>query len=232
MRTRFAVVSDIHYPFEDSKAVKAFIKYIKKNPVDVLIFNGDILDMYDVSKFSKSPDRIQCLQQEINKATALFKKCRSLLPEAKLIFIQGNHEFRLERYLENHSELWSLDCLKLPNLLKLDKYNIQYEPDGYKLGSLYITHGSCVSKYSGVSARMEMEKNDSSGISGHTHRGGSYYKKTPSRYLGWFEGFCLCDINPHYLKSPNWQQGFLTGWIEKDSFAVNPVPIVDGDIKI
>lgn len=88
-----------------------------------------------------------------------------------------------------------------------------------------------VRKFSGYTARGELEKHDSSGISGHTHRGGVYYYKTPERYLAWFESFCLCDLNPEYVQEPNWQQGFLYGYVEKDSFAVTPIPIVDGKIK-
>lgn len=146
------------------------------------------------------------------------------------IAITGNCS-RLERYLKKHPELYSLDVLKLPNLLGLDKFNIEYKDKGFKLGSLKIIHGDMVRKFSAYTARGELEKHDSSGISSHTHRGSAYFYRTPERYLAWFESFCLCDLNPEYIDEPNWQQGFLYGYIEKDSFAVTPIPIVDGKIK-
>lgn len=146
------------------------------------------------------------------------------------VAITGNCA-RLERYLKKHPELYSLDALKLPNLLDLKKYNIEYSDKGIKLGSLKIIHGDIVRKYSGYSARAEMEKHDCSGISGHVHRLAIYYKRTPTRDLMWAESGCLCNLNPEYIDSPSWNQGFLYGYVEKDSFAILPIPIVNGKIK-
>lgn len=231
MRNKFVVISDIHFPYQDDKALKAVYKFLEQHPVDTIILNGDILDFYDVSSFDKDPDRVNSLQKEIDMSTRFFKKLRTIKPDARIVFIKGNHEYRLERYLKKHPELYSLDALKLPNLLDLKKYNIEYSDKGIKLGNLKIIHGDMVRKFSGYTARGELEKHDSSGISSHTHRGGVYYYRTPERYLAWFESFCLCDLNPEYINEPNWQQGFLYGYVEKDSFAVTPIPIVDGKIK-
>lgn len=146
------------------------------------------------------------------------------------VAITGNCA-RLERYLKKHPELYSLVALKLPNLLGLDKFNIEYSDKGIKLGSLKIIHGDIVRQYSGYSARAEMEKHDCSGISGHVHRLAIYYKRTPTRDLMWAESGCLCNLNPEYIDSPSWNQGFLYGYVEKDSFAILPIPIVNGKIK-
>ena len=231
MKSKFVVLGDIHFPYQDDKAIKAVYKFLEQHPVDTIILNGDILDFYDVSSFDKDPSRINSLQSEINMAEKFFSRLRKLSPNSRIIFVKGNHCSRLERYLKKHPELYSLDALKLPNLLGLDKFNIEYKDKGFKLGSLKIIHGDMVRKFSSYTARGELEKHDSSGISSHTHRGGVYYYRTPERYLAWFESFCLCDLNPEYIDEPNWQQGFLYGYIEKDSFAVTPIPIVDGKIK-
>lgn len=231
MKNKFIVLSDIHFPYHDEKALKAVYNFLSNTQVDTIILNGDILDFYDVSSFDKDPDRINSLQKEIDMAQKFFRKLRSLAPKARVIFVKGNHCERLERYLKKHPELYSLNALKLPNLLNLDNYVIEYKDKGFKLGNLKIIHGDMVRKFSGYTARGELEKHDSSGISSHTHRGSAYYYRTPERYLAWFESFCLCDLNPEYISEPNWQQGFLYGYVEKDSFAVTPIPIVNGKIK-
>lgn len=231
MRNKFIVISDIHYPYHDAKAIKCVLDFIQDKEVNTIILNGDILDFYDVSSFDKDPDRVNSLQKEIDMSTKFFKKLRTIKPDARIEFIKGNHEYRLERYLKKHPELYSLDALKLPNLLDLKKYNIEYSDKGIKLGNLKIIHGDMVRKFSAYTARGELEKHDSSGISSHTHRGAAYFYRTPERYLAWYESFCLCDLNPEYINEPNWQQGFLYGYVEKDSFAVTPIPIVDGKIK-
>lgn len=231
MKNKFVVLSDIHFPYQDDKALKAVYKFLEQHSVDTIILNGDILDFYDVSSFDKDPDRVNSLQKEIDMATKFFKKLRIIKPEVRIVFIKGNHEYRLERYLKKHPELYSLDALKLPNLLDLKKYNIEYSDKGIRLGNLKIIHGDMVRKFSGYTARGELEKHDSSGICGHVHRLSCYYYRTPERYLAWYESGCLCDLNPEYINEPNWQQAFLYGYIEKDSFAVTPIPIVDGKIK-
>lgn len=231
MKNKFIVLSDIHFPYHDSKALKAVYKFLEQHPVDTIILNGDILDFYDVSSFDKDPSRINSLQKEIDMAEKFFSRLRKLSPNSKIIFVKGNHCSRLERYLKKHPELYSLEALKLPKLLNLDKYNIEYKDKGFKLGSLKIIHGDIVRKYAGYTARAEMEKHDCSGISGHTHRLCCFYFRTPERDLMWAESGCLCDLNPEYIECPSWTQGFLYGTTHKDSFSIMPIPIVNGKLK-
>lgn len=227
----FVIAGDIHFPYQDDKAIDAFLDFIASKRIDIIILNGDILDFYDVSSFDKRPDRINSLQKELDLSYKFMSELRAMKPEAKIVFVKGNHSYRVERYLMKHPELYSLNNLKLPNLLRLDELGIEYQDKEYRLGSLKIIHGDMVRKFSGYTARGELEKHDCSGVNSHTHRLSCYYYKTPERYLAWFEAGCLCDINPEYVDNPNWQQGFLYGYIEKDSFAVTPIPIVDGKIK-
>ena len=206
--------------------------FLSNTQVDTIILNGDILDFYDVSSFDKDPARINSLQKEIDMAQKFFKKLRGLVPKARIVFIAGNHDGdRLERYLKKHPELYSLNALQIPNLLNLDNYVIEYYRNEFRLGQLKIIHGDIIRKFSAYTAKAELEKHDTSGISGHSHRLSCYYYRTPERYLAWYESGCLCRLDPEYIKSPNWCQGFLYGYINKDSFAVTPIPIVDGKIK-
>lgn len=231
MSNKFVVISDIHYPFHDKKAIEAMLRFVSTQQIDTIILGGDILDFYDCSTFDKDPDRVNSLQKEINLAKGLFKRLRELKPEARIVFIKGNHEYRLERYLMKHPELYSLDALKLKNLLSLDEYGIEYSDKGIRLGSLKIIHGDVVRKFSAYSAKAEIEKHDCSGISGHTHRLSVYYQRSPERDLMWAESGCLCDLNPEYAECPNWSNGFLFGTVHKDSFSIMPIPIIKGRLK-
>ena len=156
MRNKFIVMSDIHFPYQDDKAIKAVYKFLEQHPVDTIILNGDILDFYDVSSFDKDPERINSLQKEINLAQKFFKKLRELSPNSRIVFVKGNHCERIQRYLKKHPELYSLDALKLPNLLGLDKFNIEYKDKVFKIGSLKIIHVTILLKYSGYTAMAEM----------------------------------------------------------------------------
>ena len=228
----FVVISDIHIPYQDDIAVNTALEFIADKQPDYIVLNGDIVDFYDLSRFNKDPDRVQCLQSELDEVEQLFKSLTKLSPKSKIYYVRGNHEKRLEIYLMKNPELNSLKALKLPNLLGLEKYGIEYVEKDLRLGSLKIIHGDMVRKFSAYTAKAEIETHDCSGISSHTHRGGVYYQATPERYLLWAESFCLCDLHPHYIDYPNWQQGLLYGWIKGESFAVTPVPIVNGKVMI
>ena len=231
MKNKFVVLSDIHFPYQDDKALKAVYKFLEQHPVDTIILNGDILDFYDVSSFDKDPARINSLQKEIDMANKFFSQLRKR-HSGRMIFIGGNHDAdRLERYLKKHPELYSLNVLKIDRILNLNEYNIEFYRDEFRLGTLKVIHGDIVRKFSGYTARAELEKHDCSGISGHVHRLAIYYKRTPTRDLMWAESGCLCDLNPEYIDCPSWTQGFLYGIIDKDSFSIAPLPIIKGKIK-
>lgn len=167
MKNKFIVLSDIHFPYQDDKAIKAVYKFLEQHLVDTIILNGDILDFYDVSSFDKDPSRINSLQKEIDMANKFFSQLRKR-HSGRIIFIGGNHDAdRLERYLKKHPELYSLNALKIDRILNLNEYGIDFYRDEFRLGSLKIIHGDMVRKFSAYTARGELEKHDTSGISGH-----------------------------------------------------------------
>lgn len=211
MKNKFVVLSDIHFPFENSEAILKTIDFMVKYNPKYIFLNGDIVDCYSLSRFDKEPKRILSLQKEFDLASAFITDLTELFPKAKIVYIEGNHEKRLQKYLNSHPEISSLRTLTIKDLLGLDSIGVEYLPN-YNLNGLFITHGEIVRKYSGQSARGELDKNDISGVSGHTHRLSHYFKSTPYRDLQWCESGCLCDLNPVYLDSrPDWQNGFVYG---------------------
>jgi len=63
-----------------------------------------------------------------------------------------------------------------------------------------------------MSAKGQWEKFNCSGISGHTHRVGSYKRTTGRGTDTWIEQGCLCELKPGYIIGPpDWQQGFAFG---------------------
>lgn len=63
---RGIVFSDIHAPFHDKKAIALAAKIAQWWKPNVAIWNGDNLDCYSISKYNKSPDRTERLQDEID----------------------------------------------------------------------------------------------------------------------------------------------------------------------
>lgn len=228
----FVVISDIHFPFQDNRALKLFKSFVKSKQIDHIILNGDILDFYDLSRFDKDPDRINKLQNEINQVEKFIGELRENKPDSKITYILGNHEDRLRRYLWQHQELASLDNLKLERLLNLDKYNVELT-QRLRFGKLLFTHGDIVRQHSSYSAKGQLDKFNCSGVSGHTHRLGSFFKSGYGFDYEWYESGCMCDTTPVYLTDkPNWQQGFLYGGYLSDKngtvYNIYPIRIRNG----
>ena len=89
--------SDIHIPFQDDKAVNAFIEYCTDIQPAAIVLNGDVLDFYKLSRFVKGEGRNP--YEEISSCQALLKDLKIRCPESEIFYVIGNHETRLQTYV-------------------------------------------------------------------------------------------------------------------------------------
>ena len=230
-----AVISqDYHIPYQDQRIVREFELFIRELQPDMLLYPGDISDFYMLSKFDKNPNRGEKkgkLQTELTMVKELFRRQRAVCPNARMIFEPGNHEDRLRRYKwAKATEMDDLDCLKLESLMGLTESGVESveKDEGVKFnGNFLVTHAEIIRAHSGWTAKGMSDKHGGSGMHGHSHRLGSYYKTNRSGMFGWFENGCMCDLNPDYMVHPNWQQGFSVVTFMHGRFWVEQVPIIN-----
>src|SRR5262249_28538950 len=122
------------------RAWKLVMKAARQFQPDTVVHMGDLADFYSVSAHSKDPNRVGLLEQELG----IVQKMRGDLDRLKhksKIFIEGNHEQRLIRYLQDKApELMGL--ISLDELLKLSANGWEHVPyrSHTKVGKLYLTH--------------------------------------------------------------------------------------------
>lgn len=87
---KILVCSDIHIPFQDDKAVNAFLKYCKKVQPAKIVLNGDIMDFFRLSRFTKGEGRNPL--QEITMCRKFLKSLKELCPSSEIYYVIGNHE--------------------------------------------------------------------------------------------------------------------------------------------
>lgn len=227
--------SDAHVPYHDPHAMELAVKIIAYVQPQRIIENGDMGDFYEVSCYDKDPAQIRNggLQNQVQVLNEFHGEVMRAKPaDCEVHYTQGNHEYRLIRYLWRHSELFGLKALELPTLLELDKFGIIYHADEMALanGNLIVKHGTLVRKAGGMSAlaELENEKYAVSTLTGHTHRIGCTMVRTRRALIGGWEGGCLCDLRPAYVTNPNWQHGVtvITEAIDGDSFSVQTIPFL------
>jgi predicted phosphodiesterase len=226
-----AVLNDTHNPYQDDRALGLAERLLQVVQPDYLVYAGDMSDFYQISDFDKNPNRMGKMQEDINSTIKMFARHKDIMPKTKQIFLVGNHEDRLRRFLWSRAPaMSSLDCLTLEELYHLDKFDMPLVP--YEQGILVndvflIIHGDIIAPHSSYTAKRMYEKHGGCGMAGHTHRGGSFYKRDRFGVYGWWENHCMCSLDPDWIKNPNWQHGFSLVHFMGSHFWVEQIPIVD-----
>lgn len=177
-------------PTHDEKAIEIAIELIRHvNPVTIVCL-GDNLDLPEMGKYLTTPAYQQTTQATIDRATLLCAQLREAAPKAKIVWLAGNHEERMPKYLltnaaaayglrkGNTPESWPV--LTVPYLCRMDEYKVDYRP-GYPASDYWINeklriiHGDRV-KSSGSTAHVYLNNEKTSVIYGHIHRIETAYK--------------------------------------------------------
>jgi hypothetical protein len=229
-----AVIGDTHNPYQDEHALDITCNFLYDIQPDVLVMNGDMNDFYQASVFSKDAKRIGQMQEDVNSTKQLLTRLDEDLPNTHKIWIDGTHEHRWQKFLQDKAPAAStLDCLTVQSLFELDKFgidHIDYEQGLLINGVFLILHGDIASKNSGETAKNQYLKNGGNGMCNHTHRGGSFFKRDRFGVWGWWENFCECRLDPDWIQNPNWVQGFsLVHFTGGKRFFVEQIPIIDGE---
>lgn len=99
MLKKALIIPDSHIPYHDRKAYNLMLKVAKEIGIDEVVILGDLADFFAVNSHGTHPQVFQMLIDEVDEVNKELDKLDKLFPRAKKVFIEGNHEYRLERYL-------------------------------------------------------------------------------------------------------------------------------------
>ena len=225
---RVVCLSDAHIPVEMDQAAWDFtltlLGIIK--PTGVLL-NGDMADVHGLSTHSKAPRDVGVLQAELDSFDTEIERLAEAVPGSWIKATLGNHEERLGRYLlQKAPELYGLNALSYGNMLPYKKYGIELVKTPYRIGKLFFVHGHELKISGGINpAKMLADKVNDSAMMGHVHRFSQYHKTSLSgKLFRTYSNGCLCTLNPSYLETPNWAQGFsIVDFVPGGMFQVQQV---------
>jgi hypothetical protein len=228
---RRTIIGCVHLPYADKAAYELTMAVLEHRKPTHIVLNGDILDCRGLSKYAKDPAEVDRLQEEIHVFIRFIKDIKRAAPDAKLDYTPGNHEARLERYLQDNAPaLRSLDALTLPSLLRFAELGIEFHRDEIVVAQRngVICHGSIVRKGSGMSARAELEKRrfQVSTFTNHTHRQGVTFVTLPysDQVLCGIECGTLQRLDVDFVTHPDWQLGIANLDVQGADFSGYPVP--------
>ncbi len=209
---RWLILCDVHLPFHDKRTIETAVEEAKRKGIVGIVLNGDTIDCYQLSTHSKDPNLAK-FRDEVDCARRFLEWLRSQFPVARIIYKEGNHEFRLSRYLQDKAkELADLPGLDLPTLLQFDKYGVEWVADKrvIELGKLNLVHGHEFRGGGGVNpARWLFLRSVSTAMCGHFHRTSEHHESALDRrlYGVWSVG-CACYLYPQYDPQNKWNHGF------------------------
>ena len=209
MIQRVLIAGDLHIPYHDPDAVLALLRFAKRyNPTDVVV-HGDLIDFEALSRFLKDPREVSDPQDELDAAREFLQALRKAAPKANRYFGIGNHEVRLQKFLQRQAQpLLGLRSLDIKELLGLKEWQVFDYGCYVRIGDLVVMHGT------GYGATVNVKNISKFGgfnvVQGHSHRLSQRFVRSIHGVCSAVETGCLCDLSPHYTHEPDWQQGFAT----------------------
>ena len=231
------LLPDIHYPHYDLKVMDAVGEFMVDYDPDEIIYMGDQLSLDCISGWNKNKPLLKEGQRLIRDFNNFDKDVLQLherltRSDTKRTFFIGNHEQRLQWYIEAHPELEEM--IEIDRNLNLQERGYTIIPFNaiYKLGKLSVIHGYYWNKFHAAKTLDAFEGNV---VYSHVHNPQMYAKVSPVDRKGYHTATslpCLCNIKPDYKKNaPNfWINGFgvvehlpATGY-----FNIYTIIIIDG----
>src|SRR5205814_2880828 len=82
---------------------------------------------WEISSYDLTPRTGKDFKREIEIGRSVLRSFRRSLPNTRITWIEGNHEFRLRKYLiQNARELYGLPGVSVPDIFDLKRLKIEY----------------------------------------------------------------------------------------------------------
>ncbi len=206
------IVPDIHASVRgehDADALATVAEFMESRRFDGYLNLGDLIDFSIISSHNignlKAVEGGRILE-EYRVADAILTQHEKIIrtnnPKAKMVYLEGNHEYRIQRYIEAHPELEGM--LEVDKVLNLAKRRIDWvrswsKGELFRLGNCSFHHGLFCND---THAKKMVQRFGRSILYGHTHDlqiYSSHGYPADNVLIGASLG-CLCRIPQQYLR--------------------------------
>lgn len=248
------IVPDTHGAKADPAAIAALLADLKALDPHEIILLGDHVDcggflaqhlvMGYVAETSYS------YEQDIEHANAFLDALQQAAPRARIEYLEGNHERRVETWCVTQTLRHSRDAEGLRQLyspefrLRLSSRGIAYFRQGVfydglsvpgmiKRGKCFFFHGVSTAKNAVAATQDRIGGNC---VFGHTHRAQSeVVRRVGAGVIGAWNPGCLCELQPlwQHTAPANWTHGYAVQLIAPggDFLHLN-IPILSGQTHL
>lgn len=227
------IVPDVHAPYHDEHAWQLMLDVARDLQPETIVCIGDLADFFALSTHSKDPERALRLKEEI----AVVREKRAeldALGATNKVFCEGNHCYRLGRYLRDKApELFGI--IDVPGVLGLEENGWEFITyrNHKRRGAVHYTHDTgAAGRYA---AFKSLDTYQHSVVTGHTHRmiyiveGNAIGDAKLSASFGWLGDVIQVDYMHRAKSRKDWALGFGVGYEDKQTghAFLTPMPIVE-----
>jgi hypothetical protein len=233
----YVAAYDIHWPYSHHPTLDAMMDFIKKNRVDGFVFGGDVFDNDHVSHHNRGKIAIEASgsisADTISFDEGLLRPLEAVLPKhCHKVWIEGNHDFWLNEYLEQHPQMTGSIERKKTLDLKARGWKHYECGEIVRVGKLNFIHGETLNGQ--YHAKTAVDRYCSNVVYGHFHTIQSAIKVLPhdanQRWAAWSMP-AMCQLNPTYLRNKPtcWVNGFgIIEFFEGGHFNVSQIVVDKG----
>jgi len=209
------LLPDIHHPHYDERVMESVNEFIFDYDPDEIVYMGDQLSLDCISYWNKTKPLLkegQRLMKDYNNFDSEILKVHENLTrqDIRRTFLIGNHEYRVNNYVEEHPELEEfIDIARHLDLLERGYVIVPFNAV-HKVGKLMVMHGRYWGMYHSKKTVDEFEGNV---VYAHVHNPQMFTKISPVDAKGYHMATslpCLCNIQPDYKRNAptHWVNGF------------------------
>lgn len=210
----YLIVPDLHYPYHCTEYAALIVKAIKLLQPNGIVQLGDALDFFQLSTYDKDPARRNTIGDDIDLWNKTLTTWARYLPSGgEIHLLEGNHCYRLQRYIARHAKELHEIVKTMPELLRLKERNaagdITFKWHKYtnwkscKIGDCVLMHGYFFNQHTAMTNLARYRTNS---ISGHTHR--AQYVSDGTHYAISLGHGSDELITAHQPTPTGWQQAF------------------------
>ena len=227
---RWLIWPDTHAPFENKAAVDALLRDAAAWKPDGVCVLGDMWDFYQASTFPKDPERKETLLDEVKAGQKLLARVAKLAK--RRIFCEGNHEKRLQKYVQAHAPALHGLVPSVRDLVGSDWKFTAYGQVAQLSPLLAASHD--FGKAGPGSYLQTLREYGRGAVHGHTHALGVAYGGTADglRHAVMAAGHLAdteqCDYMHIWKARRDWTVGCGAVYIGQNDYYLRPVPFIGG----
>ncbi len=222
----YIVIPDVHDKAPDRLSRKVYHpayrcveEVIKGYKPDGIINLGDTTDLESLCYFDRDKRRKmegRRYKRDIDSLNMLLDRQMNLAKNAEKIYFIGNHEYRVDMYVDYHPEAeGTIDFLN-DTKLKERGYEVVPFNEVRRVGKAILMHGFDSTMYHAAKMSRTYDKPI---YYGHVHdvQTHSFVSPITQREIRVAESLgCLCDLNPSWLlgKPNRWVHAFGMLWVK------------------